>query len=186
MKYTLYVLLIVAPLFLGANSYAQEDKIHWVSFEEMQEQMKTNPKKVLIDVYTSWCGPCKMMMRNTFSNQKLVAYINKNYYAVKFNAEGNDTVTFKGKTFTNPNYDPAKAKTRNGTHDLTRAIAPVNGKIAYPTTLYLDEKLTLLTPVQGYLKPEVIEPILHWFGSNTYLKQKYEEYIKTFKSELAN
>ena len=54
-----------------------------------------------MDVYTSWCGPCKMMMRNTFTNKDVINYINKNFYAIKFDAESGDDVTFKGTSFKN-------------------------------------------------------------------------------------
>ncbi len=182
MKQLLYITFLLLPFV--AFSQDKAAKIQWVTIEEAQELVKKKPKKILVDVYTKWCGPCKMMMRNTFTNPTIIDYINKHYYAVKFNAEGNDTVTFKGHTFTNPKYDPAKAHTRNATHQFTQAIAAVNGRIAYPTLLWLDEDLNLLTPVQGYLKPPQIEPILNWFGSNTYLTVKYDEYVKTFKSAL--
>ena len=57
-----------------------------------------NPKKIFIDAYTVWCAPCKMLDKNTFANKDVANYINKNYYAVKFNAEGNETIKFDGKT----------------------------------------------------------------------------------------
>ena len=81
----------------------QSQEINWISLEEVVEFQKTEPKNVIIDVYTNWCGPCKLMDKNTFSNPEIVSYINKNYYAVKFNAEGDATVKFMDKTFTNPN-----------------------------------------------------------------------------------
>ena len=63
----------------------QSQEINWISLEEVVEFQKTEPKNVIIDVYTNWCGPCKLMDKNTFSNPEIVSYINKNYYAVKFN-----------------------------------------------------------------------------------------------------
>lgn len=159
-------------------------KILWISFEEAQELMKTNPKKILVDVYTDWCGPCKMMMKNTFTNPTIVNFINENYYAVKWNAETGDTVTFNGKVFTNPGYNPNRTG-RNATHDLTKAIAAVNGRLAYPTTLYIDEQWNLITGVQGYLVPERIEPILNFINENQYKKgTEYETYLSTFQSKL--
>ncbi|MDQ3190283.1 MAG: thioredoxin family protein [Bacteroidota bacterium] len=157
--------------------------IKWMSFEEAFAANKKNPKKIMIDVYTDWCGPCKMMMANTFTNAVIIDYINKNYYAVKFNAESGEPVTFNEKTFTNPGYDPTKGG-RNSTHELTQVIAPVNGRIAYPTIVYMDENMNILTPVQGYLQPAQIEPILKFFGDNIYQKETYEEYQKNFVSDI--
>ncbi len=174
--------MLFGALLIVTQSIAQ-DKIHWMTIEEAQEAVKKEPKKILIDVYTDWCGPCKMMMKNTFTNPGIVSYINKNYYAVKFNAEGPDPVTFKGHTFQNQNYDPNR-RGRNGTHDFTKGIAPVNGKIAYPTIVYMDEDLNIISPVQGYLQPQQIEPLLHFVVEDLYKTDNFEEYQKTFQSEL--
>ena len=38
---------------------AQSQEINWISLEEVVEFQKTEPKNVIIDVYTNWCGPCK-------------------------------------------------------------------------------------------------------------------------------
>ncbi|HET6244301.1 MAG: thioredoxin family protein [Bacteroidetes bacterium] len=157
--------------------------ITWMSFDEAFAANKKNPKKIMIDVYTDWCGPCKMMMANTFTNAVIIDYINKNYYAVKFNAESGEPVNFKDKTYTNPGFDPTRGG-RNATHELTQVIAPVNGKIAYPTIVYMDENMNILTPVQGYYQPEQIEPILKFFGGNVYQKETFEEFQKSFVSEF--
>lgn len=159
-------------------------KIHWVTFEEAQELMKTEPRKVLVDVYTEWCGPCKMMMRNTFSNPVIIEYINNNYYAVKWNAEGSDTVVFKGNTFTNPGFNPNR-KGRNATHDLTKAIAAVDGKLGYPTTVFIDSKWNLITGIPGYLEPKRIEPILQFIKDDEFAKgTDFPTYQSTFQSKL--
>lgn len=145
--------------------------------------MKTNKKKVIVDVYTSWCGPCKMMMSSTFTNPHVVKYINDNYYAVKFNAEGPEPVTFRGKEFTNEQYDPNR-RGRNGTHQLTGAIAAVNGRIAYPTLVYMDEDFNILSPVQGFMKPADLEPILKYIQSGLYKDTKFADWkTGSFKQE---
>ena len=52
-----FILLITIALF-SLNSKAQE--INWVSLNEALELQKKTPKKIMIDVYTKWCGPCKL------------------------------------------------------------------------------------------------------------------------------
>lgn len=177
----LFILLLLIPFpFLAKAQKAKQpatESIHWITWNEVEAKMAKEPRKVMVDVNTTWCGPCRMMAQNTFTDPEVVKYVNTHYYAINFNAEGPDSITFKGTTYRNQNYDPSRSG-RNGTHDLTMAIAPVNGKIAYPTIVYLDEDFKILSPVQGYLKPDQIMPILKFFGDNAYKTQTYEEFMK--------
>jgi thioredoxin-related protein len=180
MKYIIKTAILLFMLSMNFGLIAQHNQINWMSVDEVQAAMDNEPKKILMDVYTSWCGPCKMMMKNTFTDPNVIEYINKHYYAVKFNAEGEKEVTFKGNTYKNPNYDPNKANTRNGTHEFTMAVAPVNGRIAYPTIVYMDENYAILSPVQGYLKPDQIMPILSYFGDNSYKTTDWQTFSASY------
>ena len=155
-----------------------------MSLKDVAEAQKTNPKNVLIDVYTNWCGPCKLMDKNTFSNPDIIRIINKNYYAVKFNAEGNETVKFMNKVFTNPNFDSTKTQRRNSSHQFTQFL----GVNAYPSTLFFDSEMNYLTPVRGYLNPKQIEIYLLLFKDDTYKDVKsqddFDNFIKNFKSQV--
>ncbi|MDO6595345.1 thioredoxin fold domain-containing protein [Oceanihabitans sp. 2_MG-2023] len=170
--------LLIAVFTIGSVA-AQE--INWVTFEQALELQKKKPKKIMIDMYTEWCGPCKMLDKNTFQNKEVAAYVNENFYAVKFNAEGNAVANYKGKEYTNPNYDPAKAKRRNSAHQLARFFQ-VN---AYPTIVYLDEKAEVIAPIKGYQKPDQIELYLKMFANDDYkeltTQDAFNEYYLAFK-----
>lgn len=174
----LYILTLLVFGALMAN--AQTESIHWVSINELESLQKKEPRKVLIDVYTKWCGPCKMMMAQTFTNQNVIKMVNEKFYAVKFNAEGNETIKFKGYDFGNKKY-VAEKPGRNGTHEFTSAIAPVNGRIAYPTIVYMDENLNIISPVQGFMKPLQILPLLSYISEGAYANQPYDKYLEAKK-----
>ena len=173
---------LIAVFVFSLTAMAQE--INWVTMDEALELQKKEPKKIFMDVYTNWCGPCKMLDKNTFHNPDVAAYVNKHYYAVKFNAEGNSTVTYKDNTFGNPNYDASKANRRNSAHEFSRYLQVK----AYPTMVFFYEEGNVISPVQGYLKPQQLELYLKIFESDKYkemtTQEQFNEYYKSFKPEF--
>ena len=176
------VFTLLLTLIWSCKEESKQTEINWMTFEEAVAAQKENPKKIMIDAYTNWCGPCKMLDKQTFNNPDLVAYVNENYYAVKFNAEGNETIKFKGKTYENPNYDPAKAEKRNAQHQLAGFFRVE----AYPTILFLDEKADVLTPLKGFYSPEQLEIYLNLFATNAYktiqTPEEWTKYLEDFKN----
>lgn len=176
------IVLVFALLFTVQIAISQE--INWVSFEEAIALQQKSPKKIMIDMYTVWCGPCKMLDKNTFQNKDVASYINEHYYAVKFNAEGNDDISFQGKSFTNPNYNPAMAKRRNAQHQLAQYFRVQ----AYPTMVFLDENAEFLTPVRGYKTPQQIELYLKLFKNDDHkgmtTQEDFNAYFRSFKPEF--
>jgi thioredoxin-related protein len=156
-------------------------KINWVTIEQAMALQKKAPKKIIMDVYTNWCGPCKMLDKNTFQNEDVANYVNEHFYAVKFNAEGNTSVTYKDRTFENPNYDATKANRRNSAHEFSRFL----NVSAYPTMVFFDENANYITPISGYLKPQQLELYLKLFQSDQHkemtTQEQFNNYYKTFK-----
>ncbi len=176
--------LIVLLVFSLASIGISAQEINWLTLEEAVAKQKKNPKKIIMDVYTVWCGPCKRLDRDTFGNKDVIDYVNKYYYAVKFNGEGNDVISYKGKTFKNTNYDPARAKSRNSAHDLTRYF----GVRAYPTIVFIDENQEFLTPLRGYKNPQELELFLKLFKQDLHkeltTQEAFNDYYETFKPEF--
>ena len=177
-------ILTLAILALSISIGAVAQEIKWVTFEEALALQKKEPKKIMMDVYTVWCGPCKMLDKNTFHNPDVVDFVNKNYYAVKFNGEGEAVVSYKGKTFSNPSYNASRANTRNSVHDLTRHLQ-VN---AYPTIVFFDENADIIAPIRGYQQPKQLELYLKLFHNNHHKDIKTQEdfnnYYKAFVAEF--
>lgn len=181
-----YIVLALFTVFVTVSMSAQKGEINWVTLEEAVELQKKKPKKIIMDMYTAWCGPCKMLDRNTFQNKDVAEYVNKHYYAVKFNAEGNEEVNFKGKKYGNPRYDPAKAKRRNSAHELSRYFSIRS----YPTMVFLDEKADFIAPIIGYKTPQQLELYLKMFKKDEHVgmdtQAKFNDYYKKFKAEFGS
>ena len=60
--------------------YAQ--KIQWMSLDEALKEQKIKPKKIIMDVYTKWCGPCRLLDKKTFGNPDVSRYISQNFVPV--------------------------------------------------------------------------------------------------------
>ncbi|NOQ27278.1 MAG: DUF255 domain-containing protein [Bacteroidales bacterium] len=172
----LVVVMIVASIGLLKTSFAQEEAVKWYSFEEALELNKTDHRKIFIDVYTGWCGWCKKMDAGTFANPAIAKILNEEYYAVKFDAETNDTINYGGKQFIN------EGGRSRSPHQL--AVALLKGKMSYPSVAYLNEQNQLLTSVPGYYTPDRLEPILMFFAEDAFNSQSFEDYQKSFKSGI--
>lgn len=172
-------------LFQGISLYAQmpvkpdsvPERIQWYSFEEAYELNKTEPRMIFIDMYTDWCGWCKRMDATTFVHPVIVHYLNTHFYPVKFDAERKDTIVIDGMTFVNEH-----PGLQRSSHQM--AIELLRGKMSYPSYVFLNRKNQLLTVVAGYQPAKELEPILHYFVEDAYLKTQWEEYRPAFHGEI--
>jgi len=175
--------LIVIGLLIVVNTTFAQEKINWMSLEEAVEAQAIAPKKIMMDVYATWCGPCKMLDKNTFQHPDVAAYVNQNFYAVKFNAEGQEKIVYKDETYVNPNYDATK-KGRNGIHQFTSHL----GINSYPTVVFMDENANLIAPIVGYHTPTQLEIYLKLFATDKFkeidTKDKWISYQNEFKNEF--
>src|SRR6478752_1236460 len=118
---------IIAVIVITSSSFMAKppktEKIKWLTLSELQEAYKKQPKPILFDIYTDWCGWCKVMDRDTYQKDNVAEYINKQYYAVKFNAESKDSVVLGSKKY---GYNPAYKS-----NEL--AVYLLFGQMSYPT-----------------------------------------------------
>lgn len=171
---------IIMTLLVGSAFTSVEDNeespVNWMSFEEAAERSKTEKRKIFIDVYTDWCGWCKVMDKNTFSQPEIARYLNENYYPVKLDGEGQEDITFRGQTF------KFVESGRKGYHELAAAL--LQGKLSYPTVVFLDEEFNMIQPLPGYQKADRFEKIIKFIGGDHYKDTDWNEFEKTFESKL--
>lgn len=96
-------LLLILPILLASLTMMagdkKEDTKAGISFRELSwKDAMTNAKKenklIFIDVYTTWCGPCKLLKKNTFPDKALGEYFNKNFVNIAIDAEQGEWIEF--------------------------------------------------------------------------------------------
>lgn len=151
-KYFLFAFLGAAFLSLVAFGLSpkevaiSETKINWYTLEEAIQANQKSEKKFFIDIYTDWCGWCKVMDKKTFQDPAVIKHLNENFYAVKFNAEQQNPITFKGKEY---EFMPGG---RNGIHKLAYTL--LDRQASYPSFVVLDANLDRQNIIKGYKAPE--------------------------------
>lgn len=164
-----FTLAFAAVLFFTFSASAQ---IKWMSWDEAVIANKKEPKKLLVDVYTEWCGWCKKMDKNVFTDPAIEAYVKENFYAVKFDAEQKESIKYDGHTF---NFNPNA--TRRGVHDL--AVALLDSRMSYPSIVYLDENRDRISISPGFKPADKFINELSFIQGGHYKTKTYQEYLKT-------
>ena len=162
--------VILCMFFMSVSFALNAQEVEWLTWSEAAELAVTekNPKKIFVDVYTDWCGWCKKMDKDTFQNPEVATYMTENFYMVKLDGEGKEPIEYKGKTY---KFVPSG---RKGYHEFAAAL--LQGRLSYPTTIFLDEEMNMLSPVPGYQKPKPFLNIAKYFGDNIYKEQDWKTY----------
>ncbi|KXK41614.1 MAG: SoxW [Bacteroidetes bacterium OLB11] len=143
-----------------------------MTVEQVEEKMKVEPKKVYVDIYTDWCYWCKVMEKNTFTNNELIAFMNENYYCIHLDAESKKPYQFNGKQY--------GLSGNSRTNEL--AVEWTKGQLSYPTSIFFDEGFANPQPVPGYLDLPTFEMISKYISENKHKSIPFEKYKATFKS----
>lgn len=144
-------------ILLSLTSFTPKPKVNWLTFEQLETALAQEPKNVIIHFYADWCSYCKKMERVVYTKPSIIAAINNNYYAVKFNVESKDTIRFGGKEFINRNL----GKRRRAYHEIPEFLAGRKGKkLALPATVILDENFNIKNRYYRYVSPKEMLTIL--------------------------
>lgn len=115
-------------IFVATFSFAQDEiKFQDIPFKDLIAKAKKENKIVFIDAYASWCGPCKMMEKNIFTQKSVGDFYNKN--------------------FVNARIDMEKGEGRD--------IAKKYGVRSYPTYLFLNGDGELISQNYGYMEENI-------------------------------
>jgi thioredoxin-related protein len=168
---------LILLITITISSFSQNKTVRWYTIQEAEKLSQQSFRPIFIDTFTDWCGWCKKMDQETFSNSVIADILNSRFYPVKFDAEGKESIIFFGKTFVN---DGKAGKA----HQL--AVALLNGQLSYPTVVFFIKQgdKFQVQPVPGFRQPKEMEMLLSYFADKAYETQKWEDYQNTFKGKI--
>jgi len=163
------ILIVVALVAVGLAVFftsqkdhegtgSSSEKIKWHSYNDGVTLARTQNKKLLIDVYTDWCGWCKKMDSEVYSDENIRTLVADHFIAVKLNAESSNSVTV-------------------GTDQLDEAgVARAMGVTGYPTTVFLESGAGPITKISGYMEAKEFATVLRFIGEDHYKTTTFEKF----------
>lgn len=178
MKYLFSAFAVIAGI-LAFSAQRHEapapTELTWYTFEQAVELNQKAPRKMMIDVYTHWCGWCKRMDKGAFADPKVVEYVQANFYPVKLNAEQREDILFGRDTF-------RYVDTGNGRGVNTLAYSLLDGQLGYPTIVYLDGQYRRIMISPGFKESADLLLELKFAAEEHYNTTTWED----FKSQNGN
>jgi len=168
------VLFFLGLSLLGLSTTLAQEGVKWYSIEEALALTAKEPRILVIDVYTDWCGWCKRMDATTFSDPDVAAAMNKHFYPVKLDAEGKEDIVIGERTF---KFVPSGNR---GYHEMAAIVT--KGRLSYPTISYVDAQGRVLQAAPGYKTAEQFRVYLEYYSGDTFQNQTFEEFSTQYAS----
>ncbi len=149
------------------TTVAQNEKVNWISFEQLDDSLAVKPKKVFISFFANWCAYCKKMDKVAFKNSDVISILNSEYYAVKMNVQTEEIINFEGTKYINNEI----GKKRKPIHQIPLLLASrKNRSFSLPATIILNKTFKVTQRHFEYLSTKKMLKVL----KNNPLLQAYK------------
>jgi thioredoxin-related protein len=158
-------MLSLSALLFGAHAFSEApacaENVKWKPFEKGLKDAAAARKYSFVDVYTDWCGYCKQLEATTLKAKPVLAELEKNFESIKFNAESEDVVTWKGKKMT------------------MRELSANWGVEGFPTMLFLNSKGEIIGSFASFAEADLMIKLLTYISSGAReRKVSFEDFLK--------
>lgn len=144
MKFCFNILVLILLLNFKLIS-AQES----IQISEIESKLNKNPKHIIIELYTDWCGICAIQDKKIQKNDELISLLESEFYYVKFNAESKESFILNGINFENK---------ESKIHEFAKAVSSDSN--AFPAWVIMNPKFEIIFQYNGLVETEDLKSIL--------------------------
>ena len=145
------ILLVVGFAVCSASHCGAENGIQWHSYTKGLEKAKGKDKLIFINFHADWCTFCRKMKAETYSDPKVIAYLNENFICINVDS------------------------------DKEKDISILYFVRSLPTIWFLEPPDTKLTSVPGYVPADTFLDILKFLHTGSYKTMNFKEYMEKKK-----
>lgn len=152
------LLYLVCFLCVWGIVNAQDRSIRFEegTFQAALEKAKQENKLLFVDCYTSWCGPCKMLARDVFTNNEVADYFNEHFISLKVDCEKGEGPEIKNRF----------------------------GVSGYPTLLFINGKGEVVNKIVGASRqPHFLENVKKGLDPKNSLYAKEQKYESGYRDQ---
>jgi len=137
--------LLMTTTTLAQNKHAAKETISFTDqkWADVLKLAKQKGRVIFVDAYAAWCGPCKDLKKQTFTNAKVTAYFNAHFISVSMDMEKGEGLTFANQFAVD----------------------------SYPTLLFIDSNGRVLRKSEGFLDAGQLLALASQANSKNYLSQ---------------
>ena len=139
-------------------------KLSWLEFDVATDLAAKQKKHLIVDIYTTWCGWCKVMDRQTYGDPQVSSYLLDNFVLAKVNGESSAKMHWKGRELTE------------------RQFAREVGVTGYPATYFMKPDAELLGGVAGYIKSPDFMMYARYVSTKWYEKGNVQQYADSVRA----
>lgn len=165
------VILLTAPSCSKSSEQDREKKgtpaggevsVTWYNFNEGLKLASEKRKHIVMDFYADWCGWCRKMEAEVFSDPEVAKNLRDNYICIRVHTDKNYNETIKFKN-----------------HVLTKQeFSMMLGVQGLPTVVFMDRDGNLITKIPGYINKETFLPLLSYIREECYQKKvAFKDYM---------
>jgi len=149
-RHIISILIIIIITIVSTLWYmpATASRVEWKDYTESIKTAKQKKKNIFLNFYANWCGYCKKMEADTFSDKAVANYLQEYFIPIKINT------------------------------DKQKRLAAAYGVRGLPLFWFVKPNMERIVNLPGYIPPGRFLNILKFIHTESYLKMNFDEFLK--------